>query len=170
MSAGVQEYERLFGRETHDEKVLFELLVVAVFQAGLSWQAAASKLPAFRRAFADFDPQVVAGFDEPEIERFLADPELIRNPRKLRAIVANARAIRLLRPEFANFGEYLWHFTNKQRWVMMIAPGAPLNQQSSLGTQVAQDMKRRGFKFVGPTTVQLFLLAAGVIQQQESEN
>ena len=167
MSAGVEEYQRLFGQETHDEATLFELLVVAVFQAGLSWQAAASKLPAFRRAFADFDQQIVAGFDEPELERFLRDPELIRNPRKLRAVIANARAIMLLRPEFADFGAYLWHFTDHQQWVMVIAPGTPLNQQSSLGTQVARDMKRRGFKFVGPTTVQLFLLAAGVIQQRE---
>lgn len=162
---GIHEYDRIFGQETHDDQVLFEMLVIAVFQAGLSWKAAASKIPVFRQVFADFDYQQVAGFDEPEYEALLANPAMIRNPRKISAIITNARAIIKLAPEFNSFSEYLWHFTDHQVWQMAVEPGAPLNQQSSMGTIVAKDMKKRGFKFVGPTTVQLLLLAAGIIKR-----
>jgi len=166
-SNGTNEYHQLFGHETHDNRVLFELLVVAVFQAGLSWRVAAGKIPIFRQVFANFDYRIVAGFDEPEFEEIMQQPEMIKNPRKIRAIVSNGRAIIKLAPAFTDFNDYLWHFTNYQIWIMNIEPDAPLNQQSSLGTLVAKDMKKRGFKFVGPTTVQLLLLAAGIIQRME---
>ncbi|WP_137596871.1 DNA-3-methyladenine glycosylase I [Paucilactobacillus kaifaensis] len=164
---GINEYHRLFGHETHDNRVLFELLTVAVFQAGLSWQVAAGKIPVFRQVFADFDYQKVAGFDEPELEAIMQQPEMIKNPRKIRAIISNSRAIIRLAPKFADLNDYLWHFTEQQVWVMSIEPDQPLNQQSSLGTFVAKDMKKHGFKFVGPTTVQLLLIAAGIIQRLE---
>lgn len=169
INPGIAEYQRLFGLPTHNNQTLFELSIVAVFQAGLSWRVAASKLPVFRRAFADFDYCRVAGFDEPEIEALLTDPQMIRNPRKIRAIVANARAICRLSPEFPDFAAYLWHFTQQQTWQQTVPAGAPLNLQSSLGTAVAKDMKKRGFKFLGPTTVQLLLLAAGIVERRETE-
>lgn len=97
---GIEEYDRLFGQPTHDNQILFELSIVAVFQAGLSWQVAASKLPVFRQVFANFDYQQVAGFDEPEFEALLQNPAMIRNPRKIQAIIMNARAIYQLQPEF----------------------------------------------------------------------
>lgn len=162
---GIREYQRLFGQATHDDQQLFELLVVAVFQAGLSWRVAAGKLPVFRRVFANFEISRVAAFDEPEIEKLMQDPEMIRNPRKIRAIVSNARAICQLPPEFSDFATYLWHFTEQEVWRMSVEPDVPLNQPSSLGTAVAKDMKKRGFKFIGPTTTQLLLLAAGIIQR-----
>lgn len=164
---GVSEYQQLFGHETHDNQILFELLVVAVFQAGLSWRVAAGKIPVFKQVFADFDYHIVAGFDEPEIEEIMHQPAMIKNPRKIRAIINNSRAIIRLAPQFNDFNEYLWHFTNQQVQVMAIEPDAPLNRQSDLGTLVAKDMKKHGFKFVGPTTVQLLLLAAGIIQRLE---
>lgn len=162
---GIHEYDRLFGQTTHDDRVLFELLIIAVFQAGLGWKTAASKIPVFRQVFADFDYRQVAGFDEPELEALLNNPAMIRNPRKIQAIITNARAIVKLVPEYESFSDYLWHFTENNVWQMAVEPGAPLNQQSSLGTIVAKDMKKRGFTFVGPTTIQLFLLAAGIIKQ-----
>lgn len=162
---GIHEYNRIFGHETHDDQLLFEMLVIAVFQAGLSWKAAASKIPVFRQVFADFDYHKVAGFDEPEFEALLTNPEMIRNPRKIQAIITNARTIVKLAPEFKSFSDYLWHFTDHNIWQMAVEPGAPLNQQSSLGTVVAKDMKKRGFTFVGPTTIQLLLLAAGIIKR-----
>ncbi|QFG47350.1 DNA-3-methyladenine glycosylase I [Lapidilactobacillus dextrinicus] len=163
--AGVREYERIFGQATHDDQLLFEMLVIAVFQAGLSWKVAANKIPVFRQVFANFDHHQVAGFDEPEYEALLKNPAMIRNPRKIKAIIINARAIIKLAPEFSSFADYLWHFTDNNIWQMAVEPGTPLNQQSSLGTVVAKDMKKRGFTFVGPTTVQLLLLAAGIIKR-----
>lgn len=163
--SGMKEYHRLFGHETHDNRVLFELLTVAVFQAGLSWRVAAGKIPVFRQVFADFDYHKVAGYDVPEFEAIMHEPAMIKNPRKIRAVISNSRAMIKLAPEFTDFNEYLWHFTEQQVWVMSIEPEAPLNQQSSLGTFVAKDMKKHGFKFVGPTTVQLLLIAAGIIRR-----
>ncbi|MFD1464800.1 DNA-3-methyladenine glycosylase I [Lapidilactobacillus mulanensis] len=164
---GIQEYDRLFGQATHDEQILFEFLVIAVFQAGLSWKVAASKIPIFRQVFADFDYHQVAGFDEPELETIMKTDGMIRNPRKVQAIITNARAIMQLAPEFPDFNSYLWHFTENNAWTMQIEPGTPPNQQSSLGTIVAKDMKKRGFKFVGPTTVQLLLIASGIIKRTD---
>lgn len=164
-SDGTQEYHQLFGHETHDNRILFELLVVAVFQAGLSWRVAAGKIPVFRQVFADFDYRIVAGFDEPELEEIMNNPVMIRNPRKIRAIISNSRAIIRLSPQFSDFDDYLWHFTNHQVWDMPVEPDTPLNRRSSLGTLVAKDMKKAGFKFVGPTTVQILLIAAGIIRR-----
>lgn len=166
---GIEEYDRLFGQPTHDNQILFELSIVAVFQAGLSWQVAASKLPVFRQVFANFDYQQVAGFDEPEFEDLLQNPAMIRNPRKIQAIIMNARAIYQLQPEFKDFADYLWHFSENQTWTMAVPIGAPLNRRSSFGAIVAKDMKKRGVKFLGPTTVQLLLLACGIIQRQETD-
>lgn len=141
---GINEYHQLFGHATHDPQVLFKFLVVAVFQPGLSWKAAASKLPEFDRVFAHFDAQKVAGYDEETIEEIENDPAMIRNPRKIRAIVQNARAIVQLNPEFKDFADYLWSF------------------QGADGKTVAKDMKQRGFTFVGPTTIQLMLVGTEI--------
>ncbi|MCI2171533.1 DNA-3-methyladenine glycosylase I [Schleiferilactobacillus perolens] len=141
---GIDEYHSMFGHPTHDPQKLFEFLVVAVFQPGLSWKAAASKLPVFEQVFAHFDAKVVAGFDEATIEEIESNPDMIRNPRKVRAIVKNAQAIVQLAPEFKDFADYWWSF------------------QGQDGAAVAKDMKKRGFTFVGPTTMQLMLVGTGV--------
>ncbi|GAF36140.1 DNA-3-methyladenine glycosylase [Lentilactobacillus farraginis DSM 18382 = JCM 14108] len=90
---GIARYHALFGTEIHDPRVMFEMLTVNVFQPGLNWRIAASKLPVFDRVFKHFDVYEIAKFDEPDFEKIEADPEMIRNPRKIRAVVQNARAV-----------------------------------------------------------------------------
>lgn len=146
---GITHYDAIFGTPTHDPNRVFEFLVVAVFQAGLSWKAAASKLPVFQRVFADFDYHQIAGFDEPELEQIESDADMIHNDRKIRAILQNARAAVNLEPEFTDLADYFWSFQAG-------------NQPHDLGTIVAKDMKKRGFTFVGPTTIGILLIGIGV--------
>jgi len=157
---GIQHYETLFGTPTHDANTVFEFLFVAVFQAGLSWKAAASKLPVFQRLFASFDYHRIAAFDEPEFERIESDAEMIQNDRKIRAILQNAKAAVQLEPEFKDLAAYFWSFQ----------PQAAEAPHANLDALVAKDMKKRGFTFVGPTTIGILLIGIGVVKaNQQSE-
>lgn len=159
-------YSKRFGTPTEDDEELFLLLTVGVFQAGLSWQAAAGKKDAFLRNFAQMNiPQVAAFFPE-DLEKIMADPEMIHNPRKIRAVIHNARAILGLRPEFASFSEYLWHFTNGEPIVESYSALAAIPNTHPLATKIAKDMKKRGFQFVGPILTCMFLKASGIIQDE----
>lgn len=164
---GVQEYHTYFGTPTHDDHVLFELLTVGVFQVGLSWQAAASKLPVYRRVFAGMDPQRVAGFElEIDGDRIAQDSAMIRNGRKIRATIQNAQALLQVQREFGSFADYLWAFVNGTPLLLPAVTRDELVNQSTLGSAVAKDLKRRGFKFVGPVVTHMFLLAAGILREQ----
>ncbi|AYM02440.1 DNA-3-methyladenine glycosylase I [Levilactobacillus yiduensis] len=166
-SNGAQEYSAYFGTPTHDDHVLFELLTVGVFQVGLSWQAAASKLPVYRRLFAGMDPRQVAGFeDELDGERIARDAAMISNGRKIRATIHNARAIIQVQQEFGSFSHYLWQFVNGTPLLLPAVTRDELTNQSTIGTAVARDLKRRGFSFVGPVVTHMFLLAAGILREQ----
>ncbi len=164
---GVQEYHNYFGTPTHDDHVLFELLTVGVFQVGLSWQAAASKLPVYRRVFAGMViPEVAAMIDELAIPEIAADAEMIGNQRKIRAVLRNARAILKVQAEFGSFSAYLWAFVDGTPYLLPAVTRDELTNQSPIGSAVAKDLKRRGFSFVGPVVTHMFLLAAGILREQ----
>ncbi|MFD1124601.1 DNA-3-methyladenine glycosylase I [Lentilactobacillus raoultii] len=158
---GVALYHSLFGTEIHDPRVMFEMLTVNVFQPGLNWRVAASKLPVFDKVFKHFDVAKIAQFDEPDLEALEENPEMIRNPRKIRAIVQNAQATLNLSPEFKDLADYLWSFKPKDHLVN----GKLAQDSRTLGALVAKDMKRRGFTFVGPITVELLLVGTGIVKQ-----
>jgi len=160
---GVADYSAYFGTPTHDDHVLFELLIVGVLQAGLSWQAAASQLPVLRQHMAGLRVAQVAGFDEPDLERLMKTPGVMHNGRKLRAIVTNARAILKLQAAYGSFSAYLWAFVDATPFIMP-APDNELPTRSAFGARVAKDLHRHGFTFVGPIVTHMFLLAAGIIQ------
>ncbi len=167
LTNGTQEYHAYFGTPTHDDHVLYELLTVGVFQVGLSWQAAASKLPVYRRLFAEMNPQVVAGFeDELDGERIARDADMISNGRKIRATIRNARAIIRVQQEFGSFADYLWAFVDGTPYLLPAVTRDELTNQSAIGTAVAKDLKQRGFSFVGPVVTHMFLLAAGILREQ----
>ncbi|KRM98983.1 3-methyladenine DNA glycosylase [Loigolactobacillus rennini DSM 20253] len=163
-SNGTKEYHAYFGTPTHNDHILFELLTVGVFQVGLSWQAAASKLPVYRRVFAGMDIAKVAAFDQADIERIAAEPAMIRNPQKIRATVTNARAILAVQHEFGSFAAYLWQFVNQVPLLIKYQAPEDVDHQAPLTTKVAKDMKRRGFKYVGPIVTHMFMRAAGIVQ------
>ncbi|KRN97715.1 3-methyladenine DNA glycosylase [Levilactobacillus paucivorans] len=163
---GAAEYDAYFGTPTHDDHVLFELLTVGVFQVGLSWQAAASKLPIYRQVFEGLAIQPVAAMiDELAIPEIAAFPGMIGNQRKIRAVLQNARAILKVQQEVGSFSAYLWAFVDGTPFLLPALERDAVAHLSTLGSAVAKDMKRRGFSFVGPVVTHMFLLAAGILQE-----
>jgi len=160
---GVKDYEAYFGTPTHDDHVLFELLIVGILQTGLGWRVAASELPVLRREMAGLRIDRVAGLDEPDWERLMQTPGVMHNGRKLHAIIQDARAIVKLQAAYGSFSAYLWQFVDATPFIMP-APDDELPTQSPLGSRVAKELHRQGFTFVGPVVTHMFLLAAGIIK------
>jgi len=149
-----------WGRPLHGERELFERLSLEAFQSGLSWLVILRKRPAFRSAFADFDVDTVAAFDQGDVERLLADAGIVRNRAKIDATIANARAVRQEVPE--GFDELLWSFapTGRRRRPRTLADIPAVTSES---TAMAKELKRRGFRFVGPTTAYALMQATGMV-------
>lgn len=166
LSPGIQEYENRFGKPTHNDQELFELLTVGVFQVGLSWKVAASKLPVFRAVFFNMDINKVAAIDLENIDSIVANPDMIRNRRKISAVIKNARAILQIQEEFGSFANYMWQFVDDTPKIMEYESSDEVRNTDPLGAKVAKDMKKHGFSFVGPTVTYLFMKASGMIQDQ----
>ena len=157
-------HDEEWGRPLHDDRALFELLILECFQAGLSWECVLNKREAFRCAYEGFEPDVVATFDEAKVEALLADPGIIRNRLKVQASIGNAQAFLQIQREFGTFDAYLWGFTEGQ--VLHI----DYHQETSspLSDAISKDLKRRGMKFVGTTVMYSYLQATGVINAHSS--
>jgi DNA-3-methyladenine glycosylase I len=158
-------HDREWGFPVHDETRLFEKLCLEGFQAGLSWLTILNKREAFRRAFAGFDPVRVARFRAREIERLLGDAGIVRHRGKIESTINNARRLLELRAEFGSLAAYAWRFepapTTRPKRVTLAslrALGLPAE-----ATAMAKDLKRRGWTFVGPTTVYAFMQAMGLV-------
>lgn len=153
-------YDEEWGKPVRDERGLYEALSLEAFQAGLSWSTVLRKRPAFRAAFAGFDPEVVARFEEADVERLLADERLIRNELKVRAVINNAGATLRLRPA-GGLAALVWAHT----------PEGPHEEgvtSSPESAALAKALKKAGYKFVGPTTMYALMQAAGVIPSGRS--
>src|SRR5690606_22325405 len=156
-------HDEEWGVPVHDDRLLFEFLVLEGAQAGLSWLTILRKRAAYRRAFAQFDPERVARFDAKKIERLLADPGIVRNRSKLESAVKNARAFLEVREEHGSFAKYQWGFVegrpiqNRFRTLSEIPARTPLSDAFS------KDLKRRGFSFVGSTIVYAHMQATGMV-------
>ncbi|MDP9091445.1 MAG: DNA-3-methyladenine glycosylase I [Actinomycetota bacterium] len=147
-----------WGRPLHGEQALFERLSLEAFQSGLSWLIILRKRPAFRTAFAGFDIDAVAAFDERDVERLLADAGIVRNRMKIAATIGNARAIRTRVPE--GLDELLWSFAPAQQgWVP--------RSVSSESVAMAKEVKKRGLRFVGPTTAYSLMQAVGMVNDHQ---
>ena len=150
-----------WGRPLHDDRALFELLVLETFLAGLSWECVLNKRPAFREAFEGFDPARVAAFDEAKQARLAENAAIIRNRRKIAAAVRNAAAFLEIQKEWGSFDAWLWHWTGGEALVECGPVTSPLSDE------ISRDLKRRGMAFVGSTVVYAYLQAAGVINAHE---
>ena len=164
-----QWYSDRWGEPTRDDHMLFLLLTVGVFQAGLSWQAAAGKREVFERNFCGMDFRKVAAFFPEDIEEIAKDPEMIRNSRKIQAVVQNARAIVTLLEDYESFADYLWDFVGGVPIVREYELAEEVPNTLPEATTIAKDMKKRGFSFVGPVITCMLLKAAGIIQDRVME-
>ncbi|MGH3320741.1 MAG: DNA-3-methyladenine glycosylase I [Streptosporangiaceae bacterium] len=147
-----------WGRPVRGDHGIYERLVLEGFQSGLSWLTILRKREAFRRAFAGFDPVRVAAYDDGEVERLLADPGIVRNGRKVRAAVANARAALDVPGGLARL---VWSYAPAPRPAPRTADDVPATTPESRA--LARELKRRGFRFVGPTTVYALMQACGIV-------
>jgi DNA-3-methyladenine glycosylase I len=149
-----------WGRPLHGESALFERMSLEAFQSGLSWLIILRKRPAFRSAFLGFDVDAIAGFDEPDVRRLLGDAGIVRNQAKVRATIANAQAVRAAVPE--GLDALLWSFapTGRRRRPRTLAEVAATSEES---VAMAKELKKRGFRFVGPTTAYALMQATGMV-------
>lgn len=150
-----------WGRPLHDARDLFERMSLEAFQSGLSWLTILRKREKFRRAFADFDAARVATFTETDVERLLADAGIVRNRAKIVATIANAEAAVALAEEGTDLGELLWSFAPPTRPRPATLADVPAVTPESKA--MARELKRRGFRFVGPTTAYALMQATGMV-------
>lgn len=151
-----------WGRPLHDERALFELLCLEGFQAGLAWITILRKRPAFRAAFAGFEIAAVAGFGERDVDRLLADPGIVRHRGKITATIGNARAVLSLQEAGTSLSEVVWsHAPSPRRRPLRARDEIP--DQTAESTALARTLRRRGMRFVGPTTAYAFMQSAGLV-------
>lgn len=150
-----------------NDQLLFELLTLEIFQAGLSWEISLNKRPGLKRAFNDFDIEAVSQMTADDEETLKNNSEIIRNRLKIAATINNARAIQQVQTEFGSFSDYMWHFTQEQVIDHHITDIGLIPPQNKLSQLVAKDMKKRGFKFAGPVTIYSYLQGMGVINDHE---
>ena len=155
-------HDEEWGTPTHDDDALFELLTLEGAQAGLSWTTILRKREGYRAAFARFDPAQVARFTDADVERLLGDASIVRHRGKIESTISNARALLDLRSEGGTFDDYVWSFVDGTPIVSRHTTLAGLPTSTDEAKALAKDLKRRGFRFVGPTTVYAFMQAAGL--------
>jgi DNA-3-methyladenine glycosylase I len=152
-----------WGSPLHDDRKLFEFLILEGAQAGLSWLTVLKKRQNYRSAFNSFDPHKMAGYDEHSIRRLLLNPGIIRNRLKIEAAVKNAGAFLTIQQEFGSFDAYIWAFVGgkplKNSWKTV----ADIPAETVESVCMSKDLKRRGFKFVGPTICYAFMQAVGMV-------
>ena len=156
-------HDEEWGVPVHDDRTLFEFLMLESAQAGLSWYTVLRKRANYRRAFAQFDPAKVARFSEANIEKLLQDPGIIRNRLKVQAAVNNAQCFLQVQEEFGSFDAYSWRFVNGEPIVNKLRTPADYLATSSQSDAFSKDLKARGFKFVGSTIVYAYMQATGMV-------
>jgi DNA-3-methyladenine glycosylase I len=163
-SPAMREYhDREWGVPSHDDRHLFEMLILEGAQAGLSWATILNRREGYRLAFASFDPVKVAAFDDRRLEKLREDPSIIRNRLKIYGTRTNAQAYTRVQSEFGSFATYLWNWVDGKRIVNRPRALADLRPTSDLSDRISKDLKRRGFTFVGSTIIYSLLEAVGVV-------
>ena len=155
-------HDEEWGRPSRDERHLFEMLVLEGAQAGLSWSTILKKREGYRRAFAGFDPEVVAGFDDADVARLLGDAGIVRNRLKVESTVANARAVLVLHEAGGSLVDLLWGLVGSAPLDRRAANLGDLPAETAESRAMSKELKRRGFRFVGPTVCYAFMQAAGL--------
>jgi len=158
-----QYHDLEWGQPLHDDRALFELLILEGMQAGLSWLTILRKRENFRLAFAGFDPALVAEFGEEKVAELLGNAGIIRNRLKIRAAIQNARAFLQIQAEWGSFDAYLWSFVGGQPVIHTPVDLAEVPARTELSDRLSKDLIQRGFKFVGSTIIYAFLQAAGLV-------
>lgn len=156
-------HDEEWGVPAHDDRHLFEMLILEGQQAGLSWLTILRKREAFREVFAGFDPERVAAFGEEDVERLMQDRRIVRNRAKLTAAIGNARAFLELRERHGRFSDWLWSFVDGQPVVNRPASEADIPAQTPTSERLSKALRAAGFRFVGPTICYAYMQAVGLV-------
>ncbi|HLP21819.1 MAG TPA: DNA-3-methyladenine glycosylase I [Chitinophagales bacterium] len=159
----VKYHDQEWGRPVHDDKVLFEFLILESFQAGLSWLTILKKRENFRKAFADFDVKKVAKYDEKKYQALMQDTGIVRNQLKIRAAINNAARFMEVQKEFGSFDKYVWSFVGGKPLKNSIKSLRDIQPKTAISDAMSKDMGKRGFKFRGSTICYAFMQAVGIV-------
>jgi len=156
-------HDQEWGTPSHDDRHLFEMLILEGAQAGLSWETILKKREGYRKAFHNFDPLKVAAMSDDELEALRHNPQIIRNRLKIHAARQNARAALHIQQEFGSLDRYLWQFVNGTPIVNHLHNLKEIPQSTPLSNTISKDLKKRGMTFVGPTIIYAYIQAIGMV-------
>ena len=156
-------HDEEWGVPSHDDRHLFELLTLEGAQAGLSWSTILRKREGYRKAFAGFDPAKVARFGPQDVERLLGDPGIVRNRLKVESTIENAGRVLEVQDELGSFDAYLWGFVDDEPIVGGWRSITEIPAETPLSKALSKDLKKRGFRFVGPTIMYAFMQSVGMV-------
>ena len=152
-----------WGKPIHDDRLLFEFLILEGMQAGLSWITILKKREAFRAAFENFEPETVAGFDQARIEELMQNSAIVRNRRKIESAVKNAQHFLEIQKKFGSFDKFIWSYVDGEPIVNHPKTSADVPATSELSDRISRDLKKLGFSFVGSTIIYSFMQATGMV-------
>ena len=156
-------HDEEWGVPSHDDRHLFEMLTLEGAQAGLSWSTILRKREGYRRAFADFEPDAVARFTPDDVERLLGDPGIVRNRLKVESTIVNAGRVLEVQDALGSLDAYLWSFVDGSPVVGRWRSVSEIPAETELSRALSKDLKRRGFRFVGPTVCYAFMQSVGLV-------
>ena len=160
----IKYHDEEWGVPSHDDKYLFEMLILESFQAGLSWECVLNKRESFRKAFDNFDYNKIVKYDDNKIEELMNNKNIIRNRLKIKAAINNAKIFIDIRKEYSTFDKYIWSFTDNK---VIKNKNDIFNTTSELSDRISKDLIKRGMKFVGSTIIYSYLQAIGLIDDHE---
>ena len=158
-----------WGIPVHDDRKQFEYLMMEVMQCGLSWELMLRKREIFRQCFDNFDFDKVAAYDERDVERIINTDGMIRSPRKIRAIINNARCFQKIRNLYGSFSNYLWAYADGKTIISSSHGGGRIPVSNGLSARISKDLKSKGFKYLGAITVYSHLQACGIINDHDTD-
>lgn len=165
----IKYHDEEWGRPIHDDRLLFEFLILEGFQAGLSWLTVLNKRENFRKAFMNFDAKKIAKFDKNKVEELMLDAGIIRNRLKIEAAIINAKLFLEIQKEFGSFDKYIWSFVNEKTVVNKPESVKELPAKTDLSDVMSKEMGKRGFKFRGSTICYAFMQAVGMVDDHTTD-
>ena len=159
----IRYHDEDWGVPLHDDRTLFEMLIMEGAQAGLSWDTILNKRESYRRAFDDFDPPAIAKYDEQDVTRLLGDPGIVRNRLKVHSAIRNARAFLAVQEEYGSFDAYIWQFVAGRPNVNRRQSMEEIPAKTDISDAMSKDLKKRGFNFVGSTICYAFMQSVGMV-------
>jgi DNA-3-methyladenine glycosylase I len=162
-------HDKEWGKPVHDDKVLFEFLILEGAQAGLSWRTILHKRATYRKALANWEARKVARFGVKDVARLMANPGIVRNKLKVAAAITNAQKLLEVRKEFGSFDVYIWGFVGGKPVKNKIATLKDVPAKTAVSDAMSKDLAKRGFKFVGSTICYAFMQATGMVNDHEAK-